>query len=264
VVYARAGRGGVALGQRRTGHMSRVARVLAVVLIDLVIWLGCAFVAVGMFGGQSEAEAFFLGVVGFVLWVGGFWCAWRVGSGRWGLWRGRRGHPVAAMVIPFLSAICLNAVLWAVLAGTSLLWVRPLAIALQVAGWVGIFWLVWRAGTRRWGYPAPTPPAPPALAPTHGRKIPVRRVLAFDSTAWVPTHRVTKGGAWAWVTPAVSGGSFEWVELPAGTELRVEETSGAWTVVTGSSGRMGSVDSRRLEPLVSETAPRAIEPPPPA
>lgn len=241
-----------------------MARVLIVVLIDLEIWLGCAFIVVGMFGGQSEAAAIFMVVVGFAFWVGGLWCAWRVFAGRWGLWRGRRGHPVAAMVIPLSLAICLNAVLSAALSGTSLLWAKPLALALQVAGWLSIFRVAWRVGTSRWGYPAPAPPAASGPAPVPAETIQVRQMRAFDPAAWVPTHRVTAGGAWAWVTPTTPGGSFEWVELAAGIELRVEDTSGAWTVVTDRSDRTGSVDSRRLEPLAGGTAPGAVQPPPPA
>jgi hypothetical protein len=104
-------------------------------------------------------------VFGAVLGVAGLWCAWRVGAGRWGLWRGWRGHPVAAMFVTFLVANSLSvAVVVAAFQNIVPDWVRVLVFCFFLAPiWFGVFWLAWRYGTRRWGEPAPV--APPALAP---------------------------------------------------------------------------------------------------
>ena len=117
------------------------------------------------------------------------------------------------------------------------------------------------AGGAQFGTPAPD--AGPSRQTRPGRATSSEALIAgsrssFGSAAWSASHRVPASGAKGWVRPASSLGSIEWVELPGGTELRVEGTSGVWAEVTDREGWTGSVERAVLEPLSNGTI---VEPP---
>jgi hypothetical protein len=151
--------------------VSRAGRVFSVIAILLVTVVVSGLSAmIGLFGAEDGSVGGVVSglVIGAILGFAGLWCAWRVGTGRWGLWRGRRGHPVAAMFITFLGANSLiGAVVVAAFQSMVSDWVRVLIFCFFLEPiWFGVFWLAWRYGTRRWGEPVVVTPLGPAPAPT--------------------------------------------------------------------------------------------------
>lgn len=141
--------------------MRRAGGVIAGVVVGLV-----TLVLVGVFlYGWGHTGSVILLIVGGVLFVAGLWCAWRVATGRWGLWLGRSGHPIAAFLAALLLAVAVSAGLlvglWAVRRQEDLPdWAWDLVWAFLAAAWVGIFWVAWRVGTKRRGEHAPVSPSP--------------------------------------------------------------------------------------------------------
>ena len=161
------------------------------------------------------------------------------------------------------GALCGLGILWFDMSYTASLsdvpptagdWVPWLIMLLLVL--VGGLWVSMRVGTGSWGpHPRSAPGTPSALRQARGESQPHWPV---SPAAWLPTHRVTAGGARAWVKPATPAGSIEWVDLEAGIEVRVEETSGVWAVVTDHKGWTGSVDRHSLEPLPNTISREAV------
>jgi hypothetical protein len=143
------------------GRMRRAGRVVGAIVIYLVTGLA---VLLMILIGAEEAPGVWV-PLGLASLVAGLWCAWRVGSGRWGLWRGRQGHPVLAFLITLMTVFGL---IWACSLGMVLTFpsdeppnwaVKLFSISVPVIC-VGVFWLAWRYGTRRWGRWPPLPPPP--------------------------------------------------------------------------------------------------------
>ena len=235
--------------------MRRAGRIAAAVVI---YWFTGAVFAVLVVVGADEPEPWAWVLPGVVIWVGGLWCAWRVGSGRWGLWRGRRGHPVAAFFITFLVAVSASVALSFALslAHTWPSWADKVIPFVTLAIWGGVFWAAWRIGSRRWGEPAslrpPAAPSAPAAssAPTSASapvtlSSPVRFYATRSAPVLAPDTRQPIGS------------------LERHGEYEAVGTFGAWVLVADRVGQRGWVPNssiptrawRRISALASVPLP---------
>jgi hypothetical protein len=236
-----------------------VGRVWRIVAAVVIFWSTEVVFAVLVLVGLDELEPWAWVIPGLVIWVGGLWSAWRVGSGRWGLWRGRRGHPVLAFFVTFFVAVSVSVAFGLSLPDAGPSWAEKAIPFVTLAIWVGVFCAAWRIGSRRWGEPAfPPPPRAPAAIPAPAASSrPTCPPAAVAGNSPVRFYATRSAPVLAPDTGQPIG------SLERNGEYAAVGTFGGWVLIEDGSRRQGWVPDSSIPTRVWRRIP-ALAPVPPS